>query len=228
MKVKAVVLAMATSLIFVAPVIADTNTPAPHAPTTTTVKSGPVACKGTYAVGHQAKDLAIPKIKKPFKNKVFTFNTNCGQIVIAADGVKAPLTVLSMAYLANNGFFDQTLCHRLTTKGIYVIQCGDPTASGRGGPKWQVPDENLPVAGPNAYPAGTVAMANSGPNTSGSQFFFLYADNSVLGSNYTIWGHVTKGLEILKAVAAQGSNNSNGDGDGGPNQTFAIERAVAR
>jgi peptidyl-prolyl cis-trans isomerase B (cyclophilin B) len=71
-------------------------------------------------------------------------------------------------------------------------------------------------------------MANSGPNTGGSQFFFVYADNSGLGPNYTIWGHVTKGLEILKAIAAAGSNNSNGDGDGGPNQTFAIEKAVAR
>jgi peptidyl-prolyl cis-trans isomerase B (cyclophilin B) len=133
-----------------------------------------------------------------------------------------------MAYLANNGFFDQSLCHRLTTKGIYVVQCGDPTASGRGGPKWQVPDENLPTGGPGSYPAGTVAMANSGPNTGGSQFFFVYADNSGLGPNYTIWGHVTKGLEILKAIAAAGSNNSNGDGDGGPNQTFAIEKAAAR
>ena len=221
MKARSLSLAIAMSVIFAGPALAGSNFHSAG-------KSGAVTCKGTYSVGHQAKDLAIPKIKKPVRNRVFTFNTNCGQVVVAADGAKAPLSVLSMAYLANNGFFDQSLCHRLTTKGIYVIQCGDPTASGRGGPKWQVPDENLPAAGANAYPAGTVAMANSGPNTSGSQFFFVYADNSILGSNYTIWGHVTKGLDILKAVAAAGSNNSNGDGDGGPNQTFAIEKAVAR
>jgi peptidyl-prolyl cis-trans isomerase B (cyclophilin B) len=133
-----------------------------------------------------------------------------------------------MSYMANGGYFDQTLCHRLTTKGIFVLQCGDPTASGSGGPAWQVPDENLPTPSVNTYPAGTVAMANSGPNTNGSQFFIVYADNSMLGPNYTVWGQITKGLDIVKAVAAKGSNNANGDGDGAPNQTFALEKVTAK
>ena len=193
-----------------------------------TSSSGKSICKASYAVGHAPKQMTIPVIKKPFKNKTFTFTTNCGDVVIAADGVKAPLTVISMAHMANGGYFDATLCHRLTTKGIYVLQCGDPTASGSGGPAWQVPDENLPSAGANSYPAGTVAMANSGPNTNGSQFFIVYADNSMLGPNYTIWGRITQGLEIIKAIAAKGSNNSNGDGDGSPNQTVEIIKASAK
>ena len=185
-------------------------------------------CKPTSAVGHSPKRLAIPSIKRPHVNKTFTFKTNCGDIQIAADGVSAPLTVISMTYLANKGYFDNSPCHRLTTQGIFVLQCGDPTASGSGGPAWQVPDENLPTGTGNIYPAGSVAMANSGANTNGSQFFIVYDDNSRLGANYTIWGKVTKGLDIVKTIAALGSNNSNGVGDGAPNQAITIERATSR
>ncbi len=191
-------------------------------------KAAKLSCKNSYAVGHAPKQMTIPPVKKPFKDKTFTLKTNCGDIVINAFGTKAPLTVISMSYMANGGYFDQTLCHRLTTKGIFVLQCGDPTASGSGGPAWQVPDENLPTPSVNTYPAGTVAMANSGPNTNGSQFFIVYADNSMLGPNYTVWGQITKGLDIVKAVAAKGSNNANGDGDGAPNQTFALEKVTAK
>jgi peptidyl-prolyl cis-trans isomerase B (cyclophilin B) len=133
-----------------------------------------------------------------------------------------------MSYLANKGYFDSSPCHRLTTQGIFVLQCGDPTASGSGGPAWQVPDENLPKGSGNIYPAGTVAMANSGPNTNGSQFFIVYEDNSRLGANYTIWGKVIKGLDIVKTIAGLGSNNSNGPGDGAPNQAITIERTSSR
>ena len=187
-----------------------------------------VSCKTSSAVGHAVMKLDIPKIKKPFKNKTFTFKTNCGDVVITADGVKAPLTVISMAYLANSGYFNNSLCHRLTTQGIFVIQCGDPTASGSGGPQWQVPDENLPKTGApnNLYPAGTVAMANSGPNTNGSQFFLVYKDNSMLSANYTVWGQVTKGMDILNFVASKGVSNPNGDGV--PTQPFEIISASAR
>jgi len=185
-------------------------------------------CKPTNAAGHSPKRLAIPSIKRPHVNKTFSIKTYCGEIQIAADGVNAPLTVISMTYLANKGYFDNSPCHRLTTQGIFVLQCGDPTASGSGGPAWQVPDENLPTGTGNIYPAGTVAMANSGANTNGSQFFIVYDDNSRLGANYTLWGRVTKGLDIVKAVAALGSNNSNGVGDGAPIQAITIERASAR
>lgn len=185
-------------------------------------------CKDTKAVGHSPMRLPIPSIKRPHVNKTITFSTNCGEIQIAADGVNAPLTVISMSYLASKGYFDDSPCHRITTSGIFVLQCGDPTASGSGGPAWQVPDENLPTGTGNIYPAGSVAMANSGANTNGSQFFIVYDDNSQLGPNYTLWGRVIKGLDIVKAVAALGSDNSNPAGGGVPNQAITIERASAR
>jgi len=185
-------------------------------------------CKDTKAVGHSPMRLPVPSIKRPHVNKTITFKTNCGEIQIAADGVNAPLTVISMSYLANKGYFDDSPCHRVTNSGIFVLQCGDPTASGSGGPAWQVPDENLPTGTGNIYPAGSVAMANSGANTNGSQFFIVYDDNSRLGPNYTLWGRVIKGLDIVKAVAALGSDNSNPAGGGVPNQAITIERASAR
>jgi peptidyl-prolyl cis-trans isomerase B (cyclophilin B) len=185
-------------------------------------------CKPTQAVGHKPMKLPVPEIKKPFVNRTFTLKTNCGEIQIEADGISAPLTVVSMSYLANKGFFDNSPCHRLTTQGIFVLQCGDPSGTGFGGPAYTAPDENLPKGSGNIYPAGSVAMANSGPGTSGSQFFIVYEDNSKLGPNYTLWGKIVKGLEIVKAIAALGSNNSNGPGDGRPNQAIAIEKAISR
>jgi peptidyl-prolyl cis-trans isomerase B (cyclophilin B) len=185
-------------------------------------------CKPTQAIGHKPMKLPVPDIKKPFVNRTFTLKTNCGDIQIEADGVNAPLTVVSMTYLANKGFFDKSPCHRLTTQGIFVLQCGDPSGTGFGGPAYTAPDENLPKGSGNIYPAGSVAMANSGPGTSGSQFFIIYEDNSRLAPNYTLWGKVVKGLEIVKAVAAMGSDNSNPAGGGIPNQPIAIEKAIAR
>ena len=195
---------------------------------TSQISTSLASCKQSNAVGHSPKRLPIPSIKKPHVNKTITLVTNCGEIQIAADGVNAPLTVISMDYLANRGYFDKSPCHRITTSGIFVLQCGDPSASGSGGPAWQVPDENLPTGTGNIYPAGSVAMANSGPNTNGSQFFIVYDDNSRLGPNYTLWGKVIKGLEIVKAVAALGSDNSNPAGGGAPNQAIAIEKAYSR
>ena len=185
-------------------------------------------CKPTRAVGHKPMKLPAPVVKKPFVNRTRTLTTNCGEIQIEADGINAPLTVISMSYLANKGFFDKSPCHRVTTQGIFVLQCGDPSGTGSGGPAYTAPDENLPKLSANSYPAGSVAMANSGPNTNGSQFFIVYDDNSQLGPNYTLWGKVVKGLEIVKAVAALGSDNSNPAGGGVPNQPITIEKAVSR
>ena len=185
-------------------------------------------CKPTRAVGHKPMKLSAPVVKKPFVNRTITLTTNCGEIQIEADGINAPLTVISMSYLANKGFFDKSPCHRVTTQGIFVLQCGDPSGTGSGGPAYTAPDENLPKLSANSYPAGSVAMANSGPNTNGSQFFIVYDDNSQLGPNYTLWGKVVKGLEIVKAVAALGSDNSNPAGGGVPNQPISIEKAISR
>jgi peptidyl-prolyl cis-trans isomerase B (cyclophilin B) len=185
----------------------------------------PINCKVTKAKGHTAKNITPPEVKGPFKNKTFTFTTNCGDVVIEADGKNAPVTVFALSALANGGFFDQSLCHRLTTNNIYVLQCGDPTATGSGGPNFSYRDENLPANNENNYPAGVVAMANSGPSTNGSQFFIVYEDTS-LPPSYTIWGKVTKGLEIIQTIAKSGVEN--GKSDGTPKQKIAIEKVRVR
>lgn len=152
--------------------------------------------------------------------KTLALDTNCGLIEITTD-TKAPNTAGIMSYLAQNKYFDGTKCHRLTTDGLYVLQCGDPTATGSGGPGFSFPDENLPTA--SVYPRGTVAMANSGSNTNGSQFFLVYKD-SPLPPNYSVWGTISKGLDVLDAIA--GAGVSGGGTDGNPAQEVVIATAT--
>ena len=180
-------------------------------------------CTPTKAVGHDPKKIATPKKVLTTFPKKFTLITNCGNIVITTVGAKAPFTMTSIAALANGGYYDNSLCHRLTTQGLFVLQCGDPTATGRGGPQFTFPDENLPANTANNYPAGTVAMANSGPNTNGSQFFLVYA-NTTLAPSYTIWGTITSGLDIVKAIAKAGA--AGGAPDGKPAKTIAIQKVL--
>ena len=187
------------------------------------VKVAAIKCGPTKATGHAPKDVA-PAQKLPKKlARTFTFETNCGNIVVTTVGAKAPITITQLSTLAKRGYFDNSLCHRLTTQGLYVLQCGDPTATGSGGPNFTYGDENLPTATANNYPAGTVAMANSGPGTNGSQFFLVFADTT-LGANYTIWGTITEGLDIVKAIAKAGVKG--GGADGPPRQTIAINRVT--
>ncbi len=190
-----------------------------------TKKPAPVICKPTNAKAHTVKNITPPEVKPPFKNRTFTFTTNCGDIVIQANGKGAPITVTALAALANGGFYNKTFCHRLVTDEIYVLQCGDPTGTGRGGPNFTYRDENLPQAVEANYPAGTVAMANNGANTNGSQFFIVYEDTS-MNPNYTIWGRVIKGLEIVKAIAKEGVVD--GTSVGMPKQMIAIEKVRVR
>ncbi|MEU7629657.1 peptidylprolyl isomerase [Nocardia sp. NPDC049220] len=138
-----------------------------------------------------------------------TLTTTCGTVTIALDAAHAPRTVNSFVFLSGEQYFDHTKCHRMTTEGIYVLQCGDPTATGTGGPGYRFPDENLTGA---TYPAGTVAMANSGPDTNGSQFFLVY-QNTQLPPNYTPFGRVTAGLDVLASIAAAGVKDGSGDGE---------------
>jgi peptidyl-prolyl cis-trans isomerase B (cyclophilin B) len=141
-----------------------------------------------------------------------TLNTSQGTVTLKLNAAKAPCTVNSFVFLAGKKYFDGTTCHRLTTAGIFVLQCGDPTATGSGGPGYQFADENLKGA---AYPAGTVAMANAGPGTNGSQFFLVYKDTT-LGPHYTPFGTIGSGLDVIAKIAAAGSDESNGPGDGKP------------
>jgi peptidyl-prolyl cis-trans isomerase B (cyclophilin B) len=153
--------------------------------------------------------------------------TTCGDIDIALKASAAPHTVNSFSFLAGKGFFDHTPCHRLTTNGIFVLQCGDPTGQGNGGPGYTIPDENLKDKSlkKNTYPAGTVAMANTGqPGSGGSQFFLVYQD-SPLPPSYTPFGTISdEGMKVLKKIAAAGE--STGAGDGAPNATVVIDKAT--
>jgi peptidyl-prolyl cis-trans isomerase B (cyclophilin B) len=151
-----------------------------------------------------------------------TIDTNRGAIVIDLLNSKATCTVNSFVYLASKDYFNNTSCHRLTTSGIFVLQCGDPTGTGQGGPGYMFDDENLPDA---TYPAGTVAMANSGPDTDGSQFFLVYQQSS-LQPAYTPFGKIVSGLGVITAIAKAGSDNSNGAGDGHPKEKVVIEHVT--
>lgn len=188
-----------------------------------------LGCAKTNAVGHYPIKVGTPDTKVAQVDHTITLNTNCGPITFTAFGKKAPVTVIAMTFLAKAGFFDHSLCHRVTTSGLFVLQCGDPTATGSGGPMWSYNDENLPADAPNDYPAGTIAMANSGlqngRGTNGSQFFIVYKD-TYLPPSYTIWGQVTSGLDIVKRVAAAGVVG--GGTDGTPAQKIAIETVSVR
>jgi peptidyl-prolyl cis-trans isomerase B (cyclophilin B) len=141
------------------------------------------------------------------------FVTNQGAITVQMLTAAAPCTTFSFRFLASQGYYDKTHCHRLTTQHIFVLQCGDPTGTGSGGPGYSFNDENLAGA---TYPAGTVAMANAGPNTNGSQFFFTW-QNTSLPPFYTPFGTVISGMDVLQKIAAAGDDSQNGPGDGYPN-----------
>jgi peptidyl-prolyl cis-trans isomerase B (cyclophilin B) len=147
-----------------------------------------------------------------------TINTNLGPIVVRLDLAKAPCTGASFTYLAGKHFFDNTSCHRLVNQSgvdqqtsqaqeFHVLQCGDPTGTGQGGPKYEFDNEYVPTDQRPAYPAGVVAMANSGPNTNGSQFFIVFAD-TLLPADYTIFGNVVSGLDLAKDVGKAGDDGA--------------------
>ena len=191
-------------------------------------------CAKSTAKGHAPAKVKQPTVAAKSPAKTLTLTTNCGPIVISLLGSKAPITVTSIAALANAGYYNKSLCHRLTTEGIFVLQCGDPTASGSGSPTgWKgYIDENLPKVGAKNYPAGTVAMANSGPKTNGSQFFLVYQDTQ-LGPDYTIWGKITKGLDLVQKIGAVGAYQMSGEQamyapDGFPIQMVEIVKASAK
>jgi peptidyl-prolyl cis-trans isomerase B (cyclophilin B) len=157
--------------------------------------------------------------------------TSQGAVEIAMDAAKTPHTTNSFKALADKKYFDGTKCHRLTTQGIFVLQCGDPKGDGTGGPGYTIPDENLDAlgkAGGNGsvtYPAGTVAMANTGqPGTGGSQFFLVYKDTE-LPPSYTPFGTMDDaGLKAVKKIAEAGV--ADGAGDGAPKKTVTVEKAT--
>ncbi len=148
--------------------------------------------------------------------------TTQGDVGLQLDNGKTPCTVNNFASLAKQGFFDNTKCHRLTTStDLGVLQCGDPSGTGAGGPGYRFPNEyptnqyrlsDPALKVPVVYPRGTLAMANSGPGTNGSQFFLVYKD-SALPPTYTVFGTTdAAGLATLDKVAAQGVSGGGHDG----------------
>ncbi|OLB76634.1 MAG: hypothetical protein AUI14_18095 [Actinobacteria bacterium 13_2_20CM_2_71_6] len=154
--------------------------------------------------------------------RTMTVSTNRGALTVRMDARLTPCTVASFSYLAGRHFFDKTSCHRLVTDGIYVLQCGDPSGTDVGGPTYVFPDEIArTVPFPRAsgdglvtYPRGTVALANSGKDTNGSQFFIVYRDSPIPPS-YTPFGVVTKGLSVLDKVARAGDDGAYAPDPGG-------------
>jgi peptidyl-prolyl cis-trans isomerase B (cyclophilin B) len=136
------------------------------------------------------------------------------------DRAAAPCTVNSFESLVQQKFYDKTRCHRLVDSGIFVLQCGDPTGSGSGGPGYTFADE---TDGTEKYTGGTIAMANGGPNTNGSQFFFVYEDSSTLPPNYTIFGRMDDASRrVVARMALEGQDGSNPNGGGKPNNPSEI------
>ena len=151
-----------------------------------------------------------------------SMSTNQGNIGLQLDNAKSPCTVNSFASLAQQGYFNDTPCHRLTTTaGLAVLQCGDPTGQGSGGPGYEFANEyptnqyqpdDPALQNPVVYPRGTLAMANAGPGTNGSQFFLVYKD-SQLPPNYTVFGTIDEtGLATLDKIAAAGVDGGGQDG----------------
>jgi peptidyl-prolyl cis-trans isomerase B (cyclophilin B) len=176
----------------------------------------------------QVKDVGTPPAtgEKRTGTELMTMTTNLGDIKVEMDAAHAPCATASFAYLAGKKFFDNSKCHRLVTSGIFVLQCGDPSATGEGGPAYRYAEENLPTGDRPAYPQGTVAIAKtSDPSTSGSQFFIVYKDTD-LDANYTVLGHVTTGLDIVQKVADAGvipDPSAQSAGDGAPKQELDIK-----
>jgi peptidyl-prolyl cis-trans isomerase B (cyclophilin B) len=157
------------------------------------------------------KDVGAPPTgKAPDKGtQTMTITTSLGVVEVEVNTAKAPCTARSMTYLASKNFFDNTKCHRITTEGIKVLQCGDPAGKGTGGPTYKVSEENLPNYTDELknYPIGTIAMANTGqPNSTGSQFFIVWGDTPLPGK-YTVLGKVTKGLELIQEAAKAGAKD---------------------
>ncbi len=213
---------------------AETTSAAPATPAARGGEGQLPAFKAPAELGancqYPAAQQASKKVDPPNSGKVPTdpatisvsMSTDQGNIGLLLNNAEAPCTVNSFASLAQKGFFDDTVCHRLTTAaGLGVLQCGDPSGTGSGGPGYQFaneyPTNQYPKNDPalqNAvlYPRGTLAMANAGSDTNGSQFFLVYKD-SKLPPNYTVFGTIDEtGLATLDKIAESGVAGGGEDG----------------
>jgi len=171
-------------------------------------------------------DENVPSIEIA-ENRVWSGEmlVNGQPVAIELDGQSAPQAVANFVSLAGDGYFENLTCHRLTTAGIFVLQCGDPNGDGTGGPGYTFgPIENAPIG--DLYEEGVIAMARRGGDdySMGSQFFIVYEDSAIPSDSvggYTVFGRVTEGLDAIKAIAAEGV--AGGATDGPPAQSVTLE-----
>ena len=185
---------------------AGASSPAP----TTSAANASYPCDWK-TVATPAKQVSAPNTTHPPRTGTANLlvDTTQGAMTFELNRVAAPCAVESFVSLAEQGYFNNTPCHRVTSGTLNVLQCGDPLGTGRGGPGYEFNDE---LTGKEKYTRGVIAMANGGPNTNGSQFFIVYK-NSTLSPNYTVFGKVTSGLKVVDKVAAKGATPA---GDGKP------------
>jgi peptidyl-prolyl cis-trans isomerase B (cyclophilin B) len=210
----------------------------PSASPSASTKAAAVTEPATHCTYNKSTSGAVQSVSLPPSAPDYkatysaTINTNLGPIGISLLNSKATCAVNSFAHLADAGFWNNSQCHRVSDSGgLHMLQCGDPTAKasqnlscssstlGTGGPGYEFADENLKGA---TYKAGTVAMANSGPNTNGSQFFLVFKNTS-LPASYTPFGTITSGLDILQNVAKAGTSCTYSAGGGVPKEKVVIK-----
>jgi len=213
-------------------------------PSTTTSAAAIAEPAQHCAYTSTSKGASLPPASPDYKAAyTATINTNLGKIAIDLTNSKATCAVNSFVHLASDNFWNSSQCHRLsTTDGLYMLQCGDPTAKaaeklscssttlGTGGPGYEFASENLAKAAPSTgtvtYKAGTLAMANSGGSTNGSQFFLVYK-NTTLTPDYTPFGTITSGLDILQNVAKAGTSCTFPESGGGIPKDKVIINSVS-
>ena len=212
----------------------DTKAEDPGAPSSSNAPEESESASGTAETGETVecefpespqpavKEVEPPSSEAPAEGTVdVVVTTTAGDIGITLDRQKAPCAAHSFVSLAEQGFYDDSPCPRMGNEpGFGILQCGDPTGSGSGGPGYSFADE---LAGDETYPAGTLAMANAGPDTNGSQFFLVFAD-SQFAPDYTVFGQIDEeGLALLGEVAEAGHDASHPAGGGKPNTEVTIE-----
>lgn len=190
------------------------------------VPAGQVACTWTPdSGGGKVKDVGTPPATAANTGAAtLTMDTNLGKIVANLDKAKVPCTTASFEFLSSKKFWDNTKCHRLVNEASFkVLQCGDPFATGKGyrdtdgqgGPSYTMAEENLPTDTNNPYPAGSIAMANTGQAGSTGSQFFICSENTKLPASYTLLGTITSGLDLVKDVVKAGDDGAFASSAGG-------------
>ncbi|RYC07050.1 peptidylprolyl isomerase [Nocardioides zhouii] len=207
----------------------DTSSASPSESTSASADEGAggetATCEYPADGQEPAREVEPPAADAPAGGTVTaTITTNFGDIGLSLDAAATPCTVNSFVSLAEQGFYDDTPCPRIGDQdGFGILQCGDPTGTGSGGAGYSFADE---LTGDETYPAGTLAMANAGPDTNGSQFFLVFRDSNFPPS-YTVFGTIDEaGLTTIDAIAAVGNDGANPAGGGTPNEDVTIEKVT--